>query len=85
VLSGDTGVAHLAVALGTPSLALFGPTDPAHWGPPPGRPEHRVLWAGRSGDPHAGRPDPGLLEIEAEQVADELGRLPAGDHGHLAA
>lgn len=29
----DSGVTHLAAAAGTPTLALFGPTDPATWAP----------------------------------------------------
>jgi heptosyltransferase-2 len=29
----DSGVAHLAAAAGAPTLALFGPTDPAQWAP----------------------------------------------------
>jgi ADP-heptose:LPS heptosyltransferase len=74
VLCGDTGVAHLATALGTPSVVLFGPTPPSEWGPPPDRPRHTVLWAGRRGDPHAATPDPGLLEI---QVADVLAAVRA--------
>jgi ADP-heptose:LPS heptosyltransferase len=71
VTCGDTGVAHLATALGTPSVVLFGPTPPAEWGPPPHGP-HTVLWAGRTGDPHGGAPDPGLLAIGADEVSAAL-------------
>ena len=31
----DTAMTHLAAACGTPTLALFGPTDPVIWGPTP--------------------------------------------------
>jgi heptosyltransferase-2 len=31
----DSGPVHLAAAVGTPTLALFGPTSTARWGPPP--------------------------------------------------
>ena len=35
----DSGPVHLATAVGTPVLALFGPTSTRRWGPPaPGRP-----------------------------------------------
>lgn len=72
LIAGDTGVGHLATALGTPSVLLFGPTSPAHWGPVLGQgravPRHRVLWAGRIGDPHGDTADPGLLQITPEQV-----------------
>lgn len=33
IVGGDTGPLHLAIALGTPAIALFGPTDPARNGP----------------------------------------------------
>ncbi|MEU6022825.1 glycosyltransferase family 9 protein [Micromonospora sp. NPDC047134] len=46
VVSGDTGVAHLATGYRTPSVVLFGPVPPSRWGPPPERRRHRVLWAG---------------------------------------
>ncbi len=29
----DSGITHLASALGTPTVAVFGPTDPKVWGP----------------------------------------------------
>jgi heptosyltransferase I len=33
IVGGDTGPLHLAIALGTPAVALHGPTDPARNGP----------------------------------------------------
>jgi ADP-heptose:LPS heptosyltransferase len=33
-LGHDSGVSHLAAALGVPCVLLFGPTDPAMWAPP---------------------------------------------------
>jgi ADP-heptose:LPS heptosyltransferase len=74
VVTGDTGVAHVASALRTPSVILFGPTSPELWGPPPG--PHVALWAGNTGDPHADQPDAGLLKIEAEAVIEALRALP---------
>jgi len=46
VLGPDSGPLHLAVAVGTPTVHLFGPADPARFGPwgPPDR--HRVVTAG---------------------------------------
>jgi hypothetical protein len=32
-IGNDSGITHLAAAVGTPVLALFGPTDPALWAP----------------------------------------------------
>src|SRR6185436_7704716 len=32
----DTAVTHMAAALGVPTVALYGPTDPVKWGPWPG-------------------------------------------------
>ncbi|WP_162795410.1 glycosyltransferase family 9 protein, partial [Nonomuraea lactucae] len=69
VVSGDTGVAHLASAFRAPSVVLFGPVSPALWGPPPGG-RHVALWAGLNGDPHGDRVDPGLLEIGVSEVVD---------------
>jgi ADP-heptose:LPS heptosyltransferase len=68
VVSGDTGVAHLASAYRRPSVVLFGPTPPARWGPPVDGP-HTVLWHGKAvGDPFGSEPDPALLAIDVDEV-----------------
>lgn len=77
VLCADTGVGHLATALRTPSVLLFGPVSPAEWGPPPDRAAHRVLWKGRRGDPHSRRTDEGLLRIGVAEVLEALAELTA--------
>jgi hypothetical protein len=69
VLCGDTGIAHLATALGVRSVTLFGPVPPTWWGPAIDLDLHTVLYHGsRVGDPHADRPDEGLLRISVTEV-----------------
>jgi ADP-heptose:LPS heptosyltransferase len=47
-IGNDSGITHLAAAVGTPVLALFGPTDPEVWAPR--GPHVRVgRWAARDG------------------------------------
>jgi ADP-heptose:LPS heptosyltransferase len=67
VISGDTGIAHLASAYATPSVILFGPTSPTQWGPPAGGPA-TVIWRGDTGDPHGRWVHPALLEIGSDEV-----------------
>lgn len=79
VISGDTGVAHLASAYGTPSVVLFGPVDPAQWGPPADGP-HRTLGdpAVRRGDPFAAEPDPALLAVGVDDVLEAAAEVTSG-------
>jgi ADP-heptose:LPS heptosyltransferase len=75
VVSGDTGVAHLATAYRRPSVVLFGPVSPALWGPPP-RPQHVVLWHGDgTGDPWGTELDPALARITVDEVTAALDAL----------
>jgi ADP-heptose:LPS heptosyltransferase len=79
MICGDTGPAHLATAYAVPSVLLFGPSDPAQWGPLLDQDLHRVLWhaeAGDSpGDPHGGTIDPRLAAITVEEVLAEAATL----------
>lgn len=71
LVCGDTGVAHLATALSTPSVLLFGPTPPRWWGPRIDHHRHQVLFRGEPGylgDPHADMIDPALETISQDEV-----------------
>jgi ADP-heptose:LPS heptosyltransferase len=79
VVSGDTGLAHLASAYARPSVVLFGPVPPAEWGPP-AHPRHQVLWAGGAGyrgDPHGNSIDPALAAIRSGAVLAAAARAQA--------
>lgn len=76
VISGDTGISHLATAYGTRSVTLFGPMSPARWGPPD-RPYHRKLWKGTRSEPgdRPGPPHPALLAIGEKEVLEAAGEV----------
>jgi len=42
-LSNDSGLKHVAVAVGTPTVTIFGPTNPGTWNPPAA--DHRAVFA----------------------------------------
>jgi len=84
VVGGDTGPLHLAVTLGTKTVALFGPTDPARNGPYRG-PEASAL--GVCGDivlrapnvrtthKRGSQPDPSMLAIDVDSALDAVRRV----------
>lgn len=82
IIGGDTGPLHLAVALSTKSVALFGPTDPARNGPYR-RPEPAatgcdiVLRAPNVRTTHkrGSQPDASMLAIEVEAVFEAVRRV----------
>jgi ADP-heptose:LPS heptosyltransferase len=88
VVGGDTGPLHLGVALGTPVVALFGPTDPARNGPyrhtscsptAPQSPDRQdiVLRGPNVITTHSrqDRTHPSMLEIQVETVFEAVRRV----------
>jgi heptosyltransferase-1 len=90
VVGGDTGPLHLAVALGTPVVALFGPTNPARNGPYRNtsssastqssdrqNPQDIVLRAPNVVTTHSrqDRTHPSMLEIQVETVFEAVRRI----------
>jgi hypothetical protein len=60
----DSGVSHLAAAVGAPTLALFGPTNPAHFAPL--GPSVRIVAAEN------------MRAIPVQRVWDEVGNVERG-------
>ena len=74
IVGGDTGPLHLAVALGTPAVAIYGPTDPARNGPY--RSDAIVLRVPGAVRTHTriDQPHPSILEVSVEDVFEAVGR-----------
>jgi heptosyltransferase I len=68
ILGGDTGPLHLAIALGTPAVAIYGPTDPIRNGPY--RSDAIVLRAPNVATTHTrnDQTDPSMLQIQVPEV-----------------
>jgi heptosyltransferase-1 len=75
VVSGDSGPAHAAAAVGTPVVALFGPTWPERNGP--WGKSHRVIQASRASSHAAYRDDGARRHIEAIDVGTVLDAVAA--------
>jgi ADP-heptose:LPS heptosyltransferase len=81
-VSGDTGPLHFAAGLGVPTLALFGPSSPAHWAPVGS--QHRFLTGGFCSCGNVGiceSAKPCLAAITPDQVFRELMKLAQSPSG----
>ena len=83
-IGGDTGPLHLAAALHVPVVAIFGPTDPARNGPYETKPGTQSIVlrnpASKTSLSHTSDPDPGLLQITADEVITAARRLLENPH-----
>jgi heptosyltransferase I len=80
-LGGDTGPLHIAAALNVPTVAIYGPTDPARTGPFHNKaivlrhPESRTTFS------HHRDADTGLLQISTDEVIHAARHLLGATHG----
>jgi heptosyltransferase-1 len=72
IVGGDTGPLHLAVALGTKAVAIFGPTNPARNGPYPPQPFVLRDPAAVTTHKRETQTNPSLLKISVAQVFDAV-------------
>lgn len=67
-VGGDTGPMHLAAMLGVPTVAIFGPTDPARNGPYYERTTVVRNPLSHTSYSHVHTPDSGLMAITVDEV-----------------
>lgn len=85
LISGDTGPLHMAVALGVPTIGLFGPTNPGKygpWGEQGGRPARASVLRHTEPCPECDRPCVHTISVEecvaaAQSWLDYRERQPA--------
>lgn len=72
----DTSVSHLAAATGTPTVAVFGPTNPQRWAPWPARTEGPVHFHRRIARQRIGN----VTLLQGPQDCVPCGRAGCEDH-----
>jgi heptosyltransferase-2 len=87
-ISNDSGLMHIAAALGTPTMGIFGPTSPYHWAPlnglaatvqtktpPPCQPCHRPICTMNDHACMRTLPASGVVAIAEQVLADAGARV----------